>query len=120
MTRLPLAIDPRHPAFAGHFPSRPVVPGVVLLDHAIRAIVDHRDAGRDDAVAAPATATRIGMAKFLSFVGPGEAVRLEFEATLDGACRLRVFAGEPVDERIALTGTLVFDATASSDEGDAS
>ena len=33
----PLRIGPTHPALPGHFPGRPVVPGVVLLDHVQQA-----------------------------------------------------------------------------------
>ena len=110
MIRLPLPIDPRHPAFAGHFPSRPIVPGVVLLDESLRAIVGHRRATR--ASTGPTTC-RIGAAKFLSFVGPGEPLRLEFEASTtpsnhDGY-RLRVFAGTADRERLALSGNVTFE-----------
>ena len=31
-----LAVPAEHPAFAGHFPGRPVLPGVVQLDWAVR------------------------------------------------------------------------------------
>jgi 3-hydroxymyristoyl/3-hydroxydecanoyl-(acyl carrier protein) dehydratase len=106
MTRLPLEIAVDHPAFPGHFPSRPIVPGVVLLDGSLRAII----AGR--AIAAP---IRIASAKFLSMVGPGEPTRLEFESTGDGdSVRLFVYAGLASDERLAMTGVVGF-ATAGAD-----
>jgi 3-hydroxymyristoyl/3-hydroxydecanoyl-(acyl carrier protein) dehydratase len=31
-------VAPDHPALAGHFPGRPIVPGVVILDEVIAAI----------------------------------------------------------------------------------
>jgi len=70
MNQLPLLIAADHPAFAGHFPGRPIVPGVVLLDHAQHAIES-------------ATGWRLGgvaVAKFLSPVGPGEALTVAYEA----------------------------------------
>ena len=104
MIRLPLSIAEDHPAFAGHFPSRPIVPGVVLLDHGLRALAIHRDAAVD---ARPA---RIAAAKFLSFVGPGEPVRLEIEpsTTTPDAYRLRIYAGDAEHERLALSGQVSY------------
>ena len=97
MTRIALSIAADHPAFAGHFPMRPIVPGVVLLDESLRAI--------DAAVGAIVQARwRIGTAKFLSFVMPGEPVHLEYEhASSSGAFRLRVLVGMAHEERLAVT-----------------
>ena len=91
--RLPIAAD--HPALTGHFPTRPIVPGVVLLDESLRAI--------DDALHHVRAHWRIASAKFLSFVLPGETVHLEYErASSDGQFRLRVLAGEADEERVAV------------------
>ena len=73
MPTVPLAIAADHPAFAGHFPGHPVVPGVVLLDLAQQAI----EAG---------TGRRLGglaMAKFLRPVLPGDALQLDYTAGAD-------------------------------------
>ena len=69
MPQVALEIPLDHPAFAGHFPGRPIVPGVVLLDAAQRVIES----------AIESTLTGISVAKFHSPVGPGEALILNFE-----------------------------------------
>lgn len=116
MTRLPLTIAATHPAFAGHFPSRPVVPGVVLLDESLRAIASHFGIDRDKL---SSTLCRIGVAKFLSPVGPGEPVWLEVQSTtktpiepgvISISYALRVFAGDGEAERLAVTGTVSFES----------
>jgi 3-hydroxymyristoyl/3-hydroxydecanoyl-(acyl carrier protein) dehydratase len=65
----PLHIAADHPAFAGHFPGQPIVPGVVLLDLAQRAIE----------TMSGCALVGLAVAKFHHPVGPGEAVGLRYE-----------------------------------------
>ena len=51
-----------HPSLPGHFPGRPVVPGVLLLDHVLQAV--SRSMGQD--------VTRLRQVKFTSALLPGE------------------------------------------------
>jgi 3-hydroxyacyl-[acyl-carrier-protein] dehydratase len=74
-----------HPAFAGHFPGRPIVPGVLLLDHALR-LAQAQTPGRDQG-------WTVSQAKFLSPVGPGEALDFVLTPAAGGACRFVVRAG---------------------------
>jgi len=40
------SIAHNHPSLAGHFPARPIVPGVVVLDEAVALILRDRPANR--------------------------------------------------------------------------
>lgn len=74
MHTLPLPIEHDHPAYAGHFPGRPILPGVVLLDRAQRALE----------AACQCHITGLAQAKFLSPVTPGEMLELDYEAGTTG------------------------------------
>jgi len=80
-----LAIAPDHPAFAGHFPGTPIVPGVVLLDLALYAI--------GEAAGCAPGACRIASAKFFHPVGPGVVLTLRHEAGADGSIRFEILDG---------------------------
>ena len=80
-----LEIAPDHPALAGHFPGMPVVPGVVLLDHALQAI--------GTALGADLSACRIASVKFLSPVLPQQPVEVLHDGG-DGAIRFTLMHGE--------------------------
>jgi 3-hydroxyacyl-[acyl-carrier-protein] dehydratase len=74
MTTLPLPIEYEHPAYAGHFPGRPILPGVVLLDRAQGALE----------AACHCRITGLAQAKFLSPVTPGDALTLDYESGCTG------------------------------------
>ena len=89
-----LHIAADHPAFAGHFPAFPVLPGALLLDEMLKAIELAR--GLD------LQGWRIGSAKFLEAVRPGETLVLEHEAPAPGLIRFAI----RVENRKVTSGTL--------------
>jgi len=95
-----LSIPMDHPAFAGHFPGTPIVPGVVLLDEVICAIVT--DTGL------PATNWQVSSVKFLSPLKPGESAIIEHEQSANGAIKFEVLCeGLDKNSRQIVVGSLV-------------
>ena len=88
MKPIALRIAADHPSFAGHFPGRPLVPGVVLLAEVLEAVL------RDPGLAATVgPAPRLAVAKFLAPVGPDTELSLRFETTAT-ALRFEVVRGD--------------------------
>ncbi len=95
MHSLDIHIAPDHPAFAGHFPGQPLLPGVALLAEVLEAVMQE-----PELAARVGPAPRIGVAKFLAPVRPGATLTLRFD-TGPGALRFEVRMGE----RLAASGT---------------
>ncbi|MFP5418775.1 MAG: hypothetical protein ACLGHA_06425 [Gammaproteobacteria bacterium] len=99
-TLLEVSIAADHPAYAGHFPGQPILPGVVLLDAALHALA---------AAHGVAACGQIRSAKFLSAVLPGEALTLHSSAAPTGGfhfeirCATRVVASGGVEFAEATT-----------------
>ncbi len=71
------AVPADHPAFVGHFPGRPIVPGVVLLDRAILFA--------ENLLGRAGLNWQVGNAKFFSPVGPEEALTFVLSPKASGA-----------------------------------
>jgi 3-hydroxymyristoyl/3-hydroxydecanoyl-(acyl carrier protein) dehydratase len=80
-----------HPALAGHFPQRPIVPGVLLLDAAVHGLEQ-----------AQGGSWRVVSVKFHRPVRPEETVRLGYAAPSNGLIRFEFHAGQ----ELAVSGAL--------------
>lgn len=78
-------VPPDHPAFAGHFPGTPILPGVVLLDTALRAVAA--------ATGIALELCEIGSVKFLSPALPGEELLIQHTRSPGGTIRFDIVAG---------------------------
>ena len=113
-------VPAQHPAFEGHFPGAPLLPGVVLLDEALRVVEEARFGSGDDAATAGTSGAAAGVssdagrtaattgwtiaaAKFLQPVRPGDTLTVEHEALTNGAIRFAIRSAG----RAVATGTLV-------------
>lgn len=75
-----------HPCLPGHFPDRPLVPGVVLLERAIEALQAQHGAAL--------TGLRLPQVKFLQPLLPGETAQVELEPLAPSRWRFRVRRGD--------------------------
>lgn len=84
-----------HPVFAGHFPGTPILPGVVLLDMAIHAILIPAGSVPD--------ACEISTVKFLGPVHPGDRLEIRHKRVAGGVIRFDIVA----DMRKIASGSIV-------------
>ena len=85
-----IAVD--HPAFAGHFPGAPVLPGAWLMALVVQAVAQQPELSRRFG-----HTPRIEQVKFLAPVGPGQRIVLRLaprgeRLTFDFACGPRRIA----------------------------
>lgn len=71
-----------HPAFAGHFPGSPILPGVVLLDWALQAICDGTGIVLQNCT--------INSLKFLSPAQAGDALTIAYSRLDNGTVRFDI------------------------------
>lgn len=84
-----------HPAFAGHFPGNPIVPGVVLLDHALQLL--------STAVNQPVPHIKLSSVKFLSPVTPGETVSFSLQAKTATSYQVNITANDRLAAKAGFT-----------------
>jgi acyl-CoA synthetase (AMP-forming)/AMP-acid ligase II len=85
-----------HPALPGHFPGRPIVPGVLILDQVIASLRERT--GRDVA--------RLPRVKFVSPLLPEEAARVQFTRR-EGSLSFHVSAVRDGVQQVVAEGSLV-------------
>jgi len=96
-----LLIAPDHPAFAGHFPGQPIVPGVVLLDLVVQSLALR--------IGANPAHWRLSSTKFLSTVAPGDPLCVLCSLRSGSRLGFDIVSGE----RKVASGSLLFSSSES-------
>jgi len=101
-----VTISEDHPSLAGHFPSHPVVPGVVMLGEIMNAI---REMAKEkiEFVGMPS-------AKFMSPLNPGEPLTIRLDQQTDGTTEFTCTTGS----RLIVSGCLRYRIVADDSTGD--
>lgn len=95
-----IVVPVEHPAFAGHFPARPILPGAVLLDWIVRSITKQMER--------PLRLAGIPVVKFLQPVSPGAILALSWQ--LDRTSGFARFSAALQDGPQVIEGTLSFES----------
>jgi 3-hydroxymyristoyl/3-hydroxydecanoyl-(acyl carrier protein) dehydratase len=103
----PVALAHDHPAFEGHFPNQPLLPGVVLLGEVLEMLL------RENPRLLAGT-PRVSVVKFLAPVRPGARLDLRCAPPAAGRVRFEVWRhgpGDPAHGVLAASGQLEGEAS---------
>lgn len=93
MRRVPFVLDPGAACLDGHFPGRPVIPGVVLLDAALSALTLAPPVHIDQAKFLRPCLPGMQLELVLASRGEGFDLRVEHAGALMASARLRGAGG---------------------------
>ncbi len=103
-------VDPANPIFAGHFPAKPILPGVLLIEAVAQtagvmmgSAATQEAAGTGARVALLAAVNRF---KFLKPVTPGQELRIETKKLTDAGSMAYISGTVWVDGEIVASGEL--------------
>jgi 3-hydroxyacyl-[acyl-carrier-protein] dehydratase len=88
-------IPANHPSLPGHFPGSPLVPGVVILDEVIAALIEWRQGS---------LLTGIRLVKFLAPLPPEQAFTISLSAKNEGAVEVNFCCR--AEDRVIVEGQL--------------
>ena len=99
-------IDPEDPVFAGHFPAKPILPGVLIIEAVAQTAGVMLGASAPQETTGVALLAAVNRFKFLKAVLPGQQLRIETKK-LTGAGKMVIIAGTvQVDGEIVASGEL--------------
>ena len=99
----PWTVPLDHPAFAGHFPGTPSLPGVMLLDSVLHVIASATGIALDSC--------EISSVKFLSPARPGDRLVIQHSLAASGAIHFAIVA--VAELRKIASGTVVLNVSGS-------
>jgi 3-hydroxyacyl-[acyl-carrier-protein] dehydratase len=72
-----LTVDPENPVFAGHFPGRPILPGVLMIEAVAQTAAVMMGAATPETAMESALLAAVNRFKFFKPVTPGTELRIE-------------------------------------------
>ncbi len=72
-----LSVDAQNPIFAGHFPARPILPGVIMIEAVAQTAAVMMGSAAADATMGSALLAAVNRFKFFKPVLPGMILRIE-------------------------------------------
>jgi 3-hydroxyacyl-[acyl-carrier-protein] dehydratase len=111
-------VDPANPVFAGHFPARPILPGVFLIEAvaqaagvmlgsvALQASTSAGESAKASTKERLALLAAVNRFKFLKPVSPGQTLRIETKKLTDAGKMALITGTVYVDGEIVASGEL--------------
>jgi 3-hydroxyacyl-[acyl-carrier-protein] dehydratase len=99
-------VDPGDPVFAGHFPAKPILPGVLMIEAVAQTAGVMLGSATPEGAPGVALLAAVNRFKFLKPVTPGQLLRIE-TTKLTGAGQMALIGGTVyVDGEIVASGEL--------------